>query len=184
MRTADRRINHQNVTPNKETKMNSKLTHAILAACTLVTAAIAQPRPLSASGFVKLAGITGESVATSAPALAVLGMSLLPYAVALPFGNMLYVAPDVVTIWDSDLKLPLGLPLDVTIYMQKLSLSGAFSKAPMADTATILRVIRRDAHGQSSAVTTSACGGCLGGLSGRFRLPTQGGIVVGSPGDT
>ena len=168
--------------------MNSKLTHAILAVCTLLTASIAQSPPLTTSGFVKLDDVKGVDAASAAPALAVLGMSLLPYEVVLPFGNMLYVTPDVVTIWDPDLKLPKGFPADITVYAQKLSLSGAFTTAPMADTAIRLRGIHPNSDRQSSVVRMSACGGSsrgfAGGFAGRFRLPTQGGVIVGTPGDT
>ena len=168
--------------------MNSKLTHAILAVCTLLTASIAQSPPLNTSGLVKLDDVKGVDAASAAPALAVLGMSLLPYEVVLPFGNMLYVTPDVVTIWDPDLKLPKGFPADITVYAQKLSLSGAFTTAPMADTAIRLRGIHPNSDRQSSVVRMSACGGSsggfAGGFAGRFRLPTQGGVIVGTPGDT
>ena len=190
--------------------MNSKLTRAIMAVCTLLAAGIAQ----SSSRYVKLGDIKGEVVASSAPAIAVLGMSLLPYPIALPFGSKLYVSPDVVTIWDSDLKLPLGLSSDVIFYAQKLSLSGASTKVPKADLPIKLRGFQRDGDRRLNGVRMSATkvpkadlpikrrgfqrdgdrrlnsvrmsagGGFVGGLSGRFRLPTQGGIVVGNPADT
>ena len=78
--------------------------------------------------------------------------------------------------------------VDITVYAQKLSLSGAFTMAPMADTAIRLRGIHPNSDRQSSVVRMSACGGSsrgfAGGFAGRFRLPTQGGVIVGNPGDT
>lgn len=141
--------------------MNSKLTTAILALFALSTSVSAQisPQGNRPLGLMKLGDIMGEAI--SGPALLVLGFSRLPYEIALPGGNRLSVSPDVVTIFDPDLQLPSGLPDDMIIYAQKLSL-------------------------HDDGGSTSSSGGIDGGsaLPNTLRLPRLGGIAVGNPGDT